>query len=72
MLTQDQQGDSNSQGGMGIVDWGRKTCGNHLHRGWGRLPIQLGLEDWADNVEGWESPGRLLRLMEVSLNIPTL
>ena len=72
VLTQDQWGDSNSQGEMGIVDWGRKTCGNHLHRHWGRSPVQLGLEDWEDNVEGWGSPGRLLRLMEVSLNVQTL
>ena len=72
MLTQDQRGDSNSQGGMGIVDGDRKTCGNHLHKHWGRSPVQLGLEDWEDNVEGWGSPGRLLRLMEVSLNVPTL
>ena len=72
MLTQDRRGDSNSQGEMGIVDWGKKTCGNHLHRHWGRSPVQLGLKDWEDNVEGWESPGRLLRLMEVSLNVPAL
>ena len=43
--TQDRWGDSNSQGGTRIVDWGRKTCGNHLHRHWGRSPVQLSLED---------------------------
>ena len=41
VLTQDQQGDSNSQGGTGIVDWGRKICGNHLHRRWGRSAVHL-------------------------------
>ena len=45
VLTQDQHSDSNSQGGWGIVDWDRKTCGNHLCRRWGRSPVQLGLED---------------------------
>ena len=44
VLTQDRCSDSNSQGGTGIVDWGRKTCGNHLHRHWGRSPVQLGLK----------------------------
>ena len=45
MLTQDRQGDSNAQDGTGIVDWGGKTCGNHLRRRWGRSPVQLGLKD---------------------------
>ena len=57
VLTQDWRGDSNSQGGMGIVDWDRKTCGNHLRRRWGRSPVQLGLKDWEDNVEGWGAQG---------------